>query len=168
MNQRSTAQLLRASSGVEPFEVLRLVWQEGANVNFQDEVNGRQSPLHIATVHNHADVCASLLEAGAHTSPKNLTGDTPLHIAASKGYLEVCKKLLNGKAEPGVKDCNDRTAAELASVNGHRECFQLIEAAREAREEERASYRSRQGSLSNDYARRPKDEIADALGKTET
>ena len=70
--------LLHSAANIGSVELVRLLIQEGADVNAQDEDG--DSPLHSAMVRaNNYDVTRTLLENGADLSSKAVDGKTPLH-----------------------------------------------------------------------------------------
>ena len=62
-----------------------------ANVN---EVNeGLDTPLHLASRHDHVELSTYILSKDARVSAQNKQGATPLQLAAYNGHVEVGKSL---------------------------------------------------------------------------
>ncbi|MBT3234098.1 MAG: hypothetical protein HN356_14965 [Calditrichaeota bacterium] len=81
------------------FDIVRLLLKHGADPNFEDDSGN--TPLHHAVLsryQNEGKWCVeALLEAGAKTNIKSLSGATPLEIANSEG-IEAIRDLLNEAA----------------------------------------------------------------------
>ena len=70
--------LLHSASRLGDMELVRLLIQEGADVNAQDEDG--ESPLHGAMARSdNYDVARTLIENGAELSTRAIDGKTPLH-----------------------------------------------------------------------------------------
>ena len=70
--------LLHSASNSRNLELVRLLIQEGADVNAQDEDG--DSPLHSAMMRpDNYDVARTLIESGADVSNRAVDGKTPLH-----------------------------------------------------------------------------------------
>ncbi|KAL9639003.1 MAG: hypothetical protein Q9164_001204 [Protoblastenia rupestris] len=70
--------LLHSASNSRNLELVRLLIQEGADVNAQDEDG--DSPLHSAMMRpDNYDVARTLIESGADVSSRAVDGKTPLH-----------------------------------------------------------------------------------------
>ena len=68
----------------------------------------RQLALALATQHGHAEVVASLLDAGVDPNRYNPVGahahSTPLHQAALSGHLDVVRLLVERGARLDIRD----------------------------------------------------------------
>jgi|GEM_PF-1887428 len=80
---------------------------------------GDLMPLHLAVVHNHADVVDYLLAAGADVNAKTSTGITPLHEAAQNGNKEITELLLQHEANVNAVDHQGWTPMTRALKWGH-------------------------------------------------
>jgi ankyrin repeat protein len=78
------------------------------------------NPLGIAVAQGHAQAVKTLLDAGAATDIKDITGFTPLMLAAKRGDLHVVSLLVSAGASLDRKCQRGWDAAKLASASGHR------------------------------------------------
>lgn len=65
-----------------PFDVVKLLVEKNADVNFENTGEGHQYPLHIAVVKNRVDIARVLLDNGAKVDAPNYK-NTPLQLAHS-------------------------------------------------------------------------------------
>ena len=89
--------LLYKEAGAGYVKKCNKLLSRGANTEIANK-NGR-TPLSIAAIRGHENVCGVLLKAGAavdHVSKYN--GDTPLYWAAYGGHDKVCELLLEAGA----------------------------------------------------------------------
>lgn len=83
--------------------------------------------LHFACFSGHADVAATLLEAGAAAGHRNLQGFTPLHYAARRGHASVAELLLRFGADVDVSTSRRRqTPLHQAACAGHSAVVQIL------------------------------------------
>jgi ankyrin repeat protein len=66
--------------------------------------------LHLAVMHNRADMAKQLLKAGANPNALNEEHLTPLHWAATYGNTPLAKLLLDEGAEVNTTDHHGNTA----------------------------------------------------------
>jgi uncharacterized protein len=78
----------------------------------------KNTPLHLAAMHGHADTAKLLLDDGANVNALNTAGMTALHLAAKAGFLDVVKVLVNAKPDLSIKDSRGWTALVWAE-NAH-------------------------------------------------
>jgi Ankyrin repeats (many copies) len=91
MNNSLNLQLLEYVKS-NNLQMVKVVIDEGANVNFTDERNN--SLLHFsASDDNLNDISFFLLEKGADPNIKDEIGNTPMHIAAYHNNLYLLEKL---------------------------------------------------------------------------
>lgn len=62
------------------------------------------SPLHLAVINNHVDLCDVLIRAGIGKDGRTKVDRTPLHFAAYHGHFEILKILLYSGVEVDCKD----------------------------------------------------------------
>ncbi|GMF46501.1 unnamed protein product [Phytophthora fragariaefolia] len=75
-------------------EHVRLLIDEGAEVNLVDSSASHRTPLHEACRAGHARVVELLLRSGADLSAVDVSGDSPLHVACRGGWTHVVRVLL--------------------------------------------------------------------------
>ncbi len=122
-------------------EILKALLAAGANPNWYplpvpSEVNsGNESLLMLAVDRNlyntPEDKLAAarlLLDSGANSNAKNLTGLTPLHIAAYGGQLELVRLLLDHHADPNIANNGGVTPLDEAKNQNHPEVVALLHA----------------------------------------
>ncbi|KAH2097220.1 hypothetical protein KXW65_003610 [Aspergillus fumigatus] len=77
------------------------------------------NPLGIAVAQGHTQAVKTLLDAGAATDIKDITGFTPLMLAAKRGDLHVVSLLVSAGASLDRKCQRGWDAAKIASASGH-------------------------------------------------
>ena len=80
-----------------------------------------RTALHYAASKGRVAIIKLLIEAGAQTNIKDVTGCLPLHRAASAGQAEALRELLKHTAKPliNARDTSGATPLLLAAVGGH-------------------------------------------------
>ena len=48
------------------------------------------TPLHMAAIYGHSDICKLIIENVDETNPKNIHGETPMDLAILNGQKSVC------------------------------------------------------------------------------
>ena len=56
------------------------------------------TPLHLAAMDGHLEVCRLIIENVQDKNPANWDGKTPLHLATLYGQHEVCRLLIENVA----------------------------------------------------------------------
>jgi ankyrin len=119
MNSIDKELVVAAKGGNNLAEVRRLL-TVGANVNAKD--TDGDTPLHETCFYGHVQVVVELLEHGADTEAKTISGRTegwtPLHEASRWGYSLVVKELVDHGADIETKSFLDRTALHFACSQG--------------------------------------------------
>ena len=105
-------------------EAMRRLLDRGADVN-QARDNG-DTPLLIASMCGHKEVCALLLDRGANVDQAAHDGCTPLFLASQNGHKEVCALLLDRGANVNQARDNGKTPLYVASEHGHEEICKLL------------------------------------------
>ncbi|XP_061602520.1 NF-kappa-B inhibitor epsilon [Cololabis saira] len=91
-----------------------------------------QSPLHLATYLNLADVVKGLLEKGANLGLQDHDGNTPLHVACQNGQINCTSELIRdvspSKLAPVIESQNWRGLAclHLAALNRQHQIMKLL------------------------------------------
>ena len=87
------------------------------NLNVSDQFG--RTPLYLAAMNNHADVCRYLILRGADLSIRDVNWWTPLHIAVMKGNFAVAGLLLRRGADPDLQVREGWTPLHISVFNGH-------------------------------------------------
>lgn len=77
--------------------------------NYSIKLSDGQTPLHIASIKNHAGVVTFLLENKASVDLQDISGATCLHEAVRYGNVEIAKILLANKANVNGQDSLGKT-----------------------------------------------------------
>ncbi|KAH3766778.1 Serine/threonine-protein phosphatase 6 regulatory ankyrin repeat subunit B [Pelomyxa schiedti] len=90
--------------------------------------NNNQSPLHLASVANQAEMVAWLLEKGVKPNGKDKQyGRSPLHWAARLGHVKVVSALVASIVGVEIDlDLHLRTPVHLAALAGHTNCLEVL------------------------------------------
>jgi ankyrin repeat protein len=102
--------LLACAVESEDLPLVKLVVEKGAKINRRDVSRSAAAPLHHA---RNVDIAKFLLDKGAETNAKTLTGDTPLFWAASP---EIASLLIDRGAN--VKAINQQGETPLHRFTG--------------------------------------------------
>ncbi|CAM9826509.1 unnamed protein product [Ectocarpus fasciculatus] len=101
---------------------MQLLLRNGLDPN--DKGIRRETPLHQAARHGHAEVIELLLRHGADVTAREAwAGRTPLHYACQAGSLKAATALIiKGGADPHIPDLSAarHTPLEAAVVSGYR------------------------------------------------
>ena len=84
------------------------------------------TPLHIAVLNGHPEVCQMLLKHQPDLRAQDNKGNTPLHVAATGGHLEVARMLLECKADVDSLNGEGLTPLHRASKSGRKGCLDIV------------------------------------------
>uniref|UniRef100_A0A7S0EZZ4 Uncharacterized protein n=1 Tax=Hanusia phi TaxID=3032 RepID=A0A7S0EZZ4_9CRYP len=113
---------LKAAAENGHAEVVRVLLEHGANVNFADRKGWRV--LHWAASNNHVEVVRLLCGAGAEVDAQNEEGNSPLFLAVKAEAWEAVRVLMEEfGADPNLKNHKGRTAAK-AILRARESCRQ--------------------------------------------
>ncbi|MGL9725709.1 MAG: ankyrin repeat domain-containing protein [Wolbachia sp.] len=104
---------LHIAIGYEQFKIVRLLIDNGANINAKTENHGRDDliPMHLAIFADTPEFIELLASHGALINKRESTeGHTPLHLAALYGNKSVIQVLINKEQNIEDIDNNGRTA----------------------------------------------------------
>jgi hypothetical protein len=94
-------------------EIVRLLLQNGAEVNAKDKIGN--TPLHWAASEGHVDILHLLVENGANLEAQDVDGERVLHRAAYNGNLPFIQELISRyHVDIYAKDADGRTALSWA------------------------------------------------------
>lgn len=85
------------------------------------------SPLQIAALQGHADICEALIRYGAAVDAPTSRQETALHLAARGGHEAVVSVLLKYRANTALRNRDGQTAQQLAEREGHAGVVGLME-----------------------------------------
>lgn len=106
--------------------MVRILVDAGADLEASGDP-AQSRPLHIAALHDHAEIARFLISRGAAPDSRDDWGRTPLMIAATFGTADVARALLDGGADPTVTDQVYRdTAIHYAAIAGQSEIVALL------------------------------------------
>jgi ankyrin repeat protein len=86
----------------------------------------KDTPLHLAAMHGHAEAATLLLDDGADINARNTAGMTALHLAAKQGFSDIVKVLLSHKPDLNIKDSRGWTPLDWAEKSHHDEIASLL------------------------------------------
>lgn len=86
----------------------------------------KNTPLHLAAVHNHADAVGLILDNGANMNAQNSSGMTPLHLAAKQGFIDVVRVILSRGPDLNIQDSRGWTPLIWAEKTHHEEIAHLL------------------------------------------
>jgi ankyrin repeat protein len=88
----------------QPANIVKMLIDAGANVNYRVKYATRQSVLHIAVSQQDAAKVKMLIDAGADVNVQENFEVTPLLIASGNKNTTITKLLLDGGADANLKD----------------------------------------------------------------
>lgn len=116
---------LQTSSDQGFTQIVRLLLKHGADANKVPRQMPR-TPLHFASMHNHAEVVQLLLGANANANAADEDEWTPLHYVSEYGYTEIVRLLLEAGADTNASNDYGDTPLIQASRRGHLQVVQLF------------------------------------------
>ncbi|VUC26434.1 unnamed protein product [Clonostachys rosea] len=106
-------------------EVTRLSLENEPTMVTRADIDG-WTPLHVAALDHHLEICQALLEKGADPSCQDKYGNTPLHFAASDGHLGVVKLFLEREADLEIVNNFGQTPLFGATVGRNLETVKIL------------------------------------------
>eukprot|EP01052_Picozoa_sp_SAG31_P037473 SAG31_NODE_4844_length_2910_cov_1.221985_2_plen_220_part_00 len=108
-------------------EVAQALSSGGAALLTAERLPGGFTPLHVAVLHQHAQVAELLIANGADVGSRAGPGRTALHFAAAAGNCELVQLLTRNGADLNAAAAYDGyTALHCAMADGHMECANLL------------------------------------------
>lgn len=102
----------------EKWEIVRLLVEEGADINAETEQGGLTA-LRYAIMAGNYEMTTYLIENGADVSQENEHGWTPLHTAARYGHMEILNFLIQEGADINARTDKGVTPTRAASDAGY-------------------------------------------------
>ena len=124
LSQDMTRTALHDASELGHLERVRLLLDEGAGVDAEDDSNG--TPLHRASWAGHLEVVCLLLDKGARVDAEDMFKRTPLHFASCNAPLEVIRLLLDKGARVEAETNLKHTPLHKAAACGRLEVARLL------------------------------------------
>jgi len=116
---------LRQSDGrTSSREAVGMLWIQGRIANAS--INLGNSPLHVASAHDHFGTVRLLIQHGADVSTRNNSNLTPLHLALSERKADSMRLLIQHGADVNARDWFNWTPLHLASFEGRANSMQLL------------------------------------------
>lgn len=110
-------------------KVVKVLINQGADVNLPANDRYKSSPLQTAALHGHTDMVELLISKGADINYKAMGDMTALIFATSREFKDTVKVLLENGADYSVKVAFGKTALSLAQEKDQTEIVELLEAA---------------------------------------
>jgi ankyrin repeat protein len=98
-------------------EMVQLLLERGADINFQGDVFGNY-PLHYAAFYGHYEVVQVLLSRGANVDLQNTFGNTPFHEAVYASRARVVEQFIEHGANDTLKNKHGETPFSIAVKKG--------------------------------------------------
>lgn len=115
-------QLLCDASKSGNFELVKQLIAKGVNINGKNNLGN--TPIALASCHEHLDIVKFLLDLKADVNVLCSCNYTALHWAGNN--LEINKLLIENKADPNVVNCSGWTPFRYAIARGNIEVVKLL------------------------------------------
>jgi len=110
-------QLLLAIQRGDREATLKLL-QEGADINVRD-VQGRTTPVMIATYQHNTEMVRELIQAGADINIRDNNKENPLLHAGAQGWLDILRLAIEAHADTSLTNRFGGISIIPASERGH-------------------------------------------------
>ena len=113
-----------AATSSEKDQYFNIAAKSGLNLDVPDQFSC--TPLYLAALNNHIDVCRYLILRGADLECRDANWWTPLHVAVMKGNFEVARLLLRRGADPNLQVREGWTPLHISVFNRHVRLSRLL------------------------------------------
>ena len=114
----ATSHVLAIATKADSREIVQLLVDAGANVNWKDGTG--DTALHVAARFGHRECAQILINAGADVeAAETIYSWSPLHVAAVDGHFHLVELLVNSGADVLRRDMSGWNAKEHAALRGH-------------------------------------------------
>jgi ankyrin repeat protein len=103
-------------------ELVRLILENGGDINFQNEVTGETALINSSKA-GHFEIVKFLIKNGANINAKDNKGNTALLCGCTKGHLDIVK-MIREYASSDSKEMND--CLIFASYSGNKELINFL------------------------------------------
>ncbi|KAH8433190.1 ankyrin repeat domain-containing protein [Aspergillus melleus] len=97
-------------------EIVRMLLENGEDVNERDTTEKERSPIHWAALEGQAEVVKLLLEKGANVEARDVNMDTPLCLAITTSKSAVVDLLLKHNAKVNVRNSESLTPLAMSAA----------------------------------------------------
>ncbi|MDD3173813.1 MAG: ankyrin repeat domain-containing protein [Herbinix sp.] len=117
--------LMEAAYGGE-YDVVKLLVESGAVVNYQDENCDSDTAIIWAASGGSRNILEYLIKRGGDFDYQNSNGETALMKAIPMGYIDCVKVLLKHEANITLKNKEGKTALDIAEAGGYNDIINLL------------------------------------------
>lgn len=110
-------------------EAVKLLLQNGANMNDASRNFQQVAPLHSAAALDNTEICRLLLEKGADENARQQGGFTPLHAAAQNGNAKMVRLFLAHGADVNARTSQGLTPLKMAKESKNQQTIRLLQSA---------------------------------------
>ena len=107
-------------------ELVKIMIERGADVNFHSKNAQNVAPLHSAVSAKHTEIIDLLIKNGADINAKQENNVTPLMQAAHHGDIEMVRKFLELGANKSAVTSDGKTALTYAEESQSEEVISLL------------------------------------------
>lgn len=100
-------------------EIVKLLHENGVNLNYQNPNISLSTPLRIASFYGNITIVNYLLDNNVPINEQSASGETAIMEACYKGHLDIVKLLLYNNADLSLKTEDNVTAFDYACQEEH-------------------------------------------------
>ncbi|MGK7944874.1 MAG: ankyrin repeat domain-containing protein [Microcystaceae cyanobacterium] len=107
-------------------EIIEVLIDQGADVNYKYGRSNYQTPLHLALSSNQSEIIELLIQNGANINAQDKNGQTPLHLASQSNNLDKIEVLIQSGADINAQDREGKTPLDYAIEYGYQPNIDLL------------------------------------------